>query len=493
MDGIENYNEIKQLSKDELEELVPSWFEFKLKPWKHQLAAIVASISEPGFLNCMDMGTGKTAVAINVCRYMRHFKRNLKVLVICLNSAVENWADEVAIHSNMKATTLRGTMDERWQKLDGDGFFIVNFEGFIRMIAPLSPDGHGKHKMRINLRLMAKMKSNGFDVIIVDESHKIKNSKSLTYRAIRDVSKGVGKRMLLTGTPFGNSLIDVWSQYYLVDFGETFGNNFCKFRNAYFVDKGFFGPLWKITPSGKKYIESKLYSKAIRYREDEVDELPEKVYRTIKFELTDEQRRRYDFEYENSKGDISLSAKKTVAFRQICSGFVKEENDHKNFPKNPKLNVLEDLIVNTVDSNKIVIFHEFIKEGEMIEKLLKKLKIKYNKLNGRVKDKHKEYKTFAENDKYRVMVAHPKSGGSSINLIAASYCIFYSNGNSVIERKQCEKRIHRGGQTKRCFYYDILATGTVEMAMYSKLIKGKEVFTKVVDNNAYRNFMYGEE
>ena len=86
------WNDLKLFNRDELLELVPKGFKFKTAPWTHQVAAFIACISSPGFLCCLDLGVGKTKVAIDVCRYLDFLdgsKKKIKVLYLCLNTAVE--------------------------------------------------------------------------------------------------------------------------------------------------------------------------------------------------------------------------------------------------------------------------------------------------------------------------------------------------------------------------------------------------------------------
>jgi SNF2 family DNA or RNA helicase len=190
--------------------------------------------------------------------------------------------------------------------------------------------------------------------------------------------------------------------------------------------------------------------------------------------------------------DSSLIQNTTMTLRQICSGFTTTSGKRIK-GHNAKLNALWDLLDSIVDSHKAVIFHEFIVEGLMIEELLNKKGVLYNKLNGSVKDKHYQYKTFQDSDKTRVMVAHPLSGGSSIDLYAASYCVFFSNGYKVIDRLQCEKRIHRSGQqSSRVFYYDLMANGTVEVSIHKRLMGKLDVFSKIMSTEAeLKNFLSG--
>jgi SNF2 family DNA or RNA helicase len=493
---IVDHNLIKQLSREEMEELVPSWFKFKTQPWKQQLACFIVSIAYNGFLNCLDLGTGKTKVAIDMCRYLTYKHKKIKVLVICLNNAVEKWADEVNLHSDIPATCLRGSSKQKWAKLRGYGFYIINFEGLRFWLCEKREVGDWKSDVRRNKlfaddKAIGKLLKFGFNVLVIDESHKVKSNQSLIFKILAKINKHVEYRTLLTGTPFGNTLLDIWSQYHIVDFGQTYGANFVRFRDANFKDKGWFGPDYKVTKIGKERITKRLFNRAMRYNEEEVDDLPEKVYRVVDYRLSTAQDKEYVALAKDESISLSNIKNKVMVYRQICSGFIKSTS--VEFKHNPKLDAIKEKIEEVVDRSKIVIFHEFIIEGLFVEKILKKLKIEYATLNGSTKNKDKEIKRFANDGKCRVMVAHPLSGGSSIDLVSAKYCFFLSNGYSAIERRQCEKRIHRGGQaSSRVFYYDFVCKQSIELKIFNDLMAGVDAFSQIVDGTLFKQMVLGE-
>ena len=163
------------------------------------------------------------------------------------------------------------------------------------------------------------------------------------------------------------------------------------------------------------------------------------------------------------------------------------------FQNNPKMEeLLVPLIESTVDKSKIVIFHDFVIEGRMIESVLKKMKIQYASLRGEIKDKYEQYTRYRTKDEVRVLVAHPKSGGSSIDLVVGNYCVFYSLTRSVIEVKQAEKRVHRHGQkSDRVFFYYLIGKNTVEEAILKDLQTQKDRFAKIVDNRELIKLLRG--
>lgn len=496
---ITNYNILKRLSKKELLALVPEDFSFKTEPWTQQIAAFLGCIINGGFLSALDLGTGKSKVAIDACRYYEIER----VLVVCMNSAVEKWADEVEMHSDFSATCLRGDSKIKWSNLRGKGFFMVNYEGLRFWLCKKEEKKKGEgYKLVLDFKKVKRLLDFELDAIIVDESHLIRNIKSLNYKIISTLAKNIEIRLLLTGTPFGQSLLEIWPQYFVTDKGETFGKNFYRFRAMNFKDVGFLGPEYEVTKNGFKEIKKKLWRRAIRYREDEVDDLPAKVYNTIEYDLSLNQQMLYDKVID---GEIESIRNSSMILRQICGGTLsalsqtKLEIDFWNFNKNPKLEALGDLIDSVIESNKIVIFYEFENERVIITELL--MEKYFNKserafsiatLAGVTKDPADSLRRFKEDSNCRIMLAHPKSGGASIDLISANYCLIYSMGYSVIERKQLEKRIHRGGQVKRCFYYDFLANDSIEISLYKDLRAGKDFFKKVIDEDIFKKAAKGE-
>jgi SNF2 family DNA or RNA helicase len=496
---LDNWNEIKIFDRKELTKLVPKGFKFKTKPWTHQLAAFIACTCNEGFLSALDLGTGKTKVAIDTCRYYLSDKKDPKILFVCLTTAVGKMVDEVHTHSDFKAIGLTGPKDKKWEDINKkSNFYIIGYEGLRYMVSVRKNFGRKPGAKRdtkkdvIDSRLINKLKRFGFDAIIIDESHVIKTSKSLIFRVIKSLSSQIKIRMLLTGTPFGNTLIDVWSQYYIIDKGETFGPNFTRFRNAYFQDTGYFGPVWEVTDTGKKFIKSNLYKKSIRYEEAECTDLPPKKFDVLPFSLSREQKYAYNSLVNGNMHHLTSEIKSKVhGYRQIASGFIKDPK--YIFKKNPKLDLLWESIEPIIDRHKIVIFVEYTISRKIISDLLKKKKVIFRSLSGETKDKYAEYMSFQNDPKVRIIICQSKSGSASIDLFAGTYCFFYEHGGSVINYKQAVKRIHRGGQTKRCFFYSLIGRGTVEVGIHKDLIDGVDAFSRIVDGDHAKRYILGDE
>lgn len=517
--ALDNYNILKCMSREELIELVPPEFSFYTDPWDHQIASFIACIANNAFIMALDLGTGKTKVSIDLCRYIQSVVGvNINGIVVCQNNAVEKWVEEIQTHSSeLTGVAIRGA-DERdgpWYekgsrvtrkakevKFDllcdtSYNLRVVSFESFRSMCTErVQVEGKKNRKEVTDLRKLKAIVRTRPNMLIIDESHKIKNPKALIYQICEMISREVQYKYLLTGTPF-NKLLDLWTQYFIIDRGETFGSNYYQFRRDNFEEKtkylrsrGIQISDWKVTEEGKKFITSRMYSKAIRYSEDEVKGMPGKVFERIQYRLSKEQEKDYLDLLAGSERMRGSFDNASMTFRQICSGFIIKTG--KKYKSNPKLLALMETLEPIVEENKVVIFHYFQQEYRDIEAALKKAKIKYCAINGLIKDKYKQNKLFLDDPKYRVMIANLKSGSESIDLQSARYAFFYSNDHSVITRKQAIKRIHRGAIKRTRFYYDMVAKDTVENSMYWAMKQGVNLFDEVMDGQSFRDMLLGK-
>lgn len=507
--ALDDYNILKAMNRSQLMELVPDDFEFITDPWLHQLASFVASIANDRFFLALDLGTGKTKISIDTFRYFQQCYGRMNVLVLCLNAAVENWVNEIDIHAGadfFSAIDIKKQSKKEKTELilnQDFNFKCISFEAFrslfVRRIKDekKSKPGNVKRKEILDPSLVDKVLAAGYNGIIIDESHKVKSHKALIFQLVEIITKDIRFRYNLTGTPF-HKLMDMWTQYYILDRGKTFGDNFFLFRQMYFKNKKIFVKRlgyeidnWVVTNFGKKEITRKMYSLAIRYDESEIKDMPGKNYRVIKYRLSGPQRKAYDRYAEGGKEmRETFGENKSMVFRQICSGFILKTN--LEFNQNPKLDACIELVEQIQEFDKIVIFHFFDKEYQDIAKALKKKKIGFVAINGATKDSWKEQMDFKNKKNKRVAIVNIKAGSASINLQTARYTFFYSNDPSIINRKQAIKRTHRGKIKRRRHYYDFIGIRTVENYMYNNLSKGISVFDDVMDGQAWKKAVYGE-
>ena len=490
----------KNLKLKELQE----WFSeagFKTLPYWHQLVTIAnifgESLNNPHLIQ--GIGTGKTLTALYTL-YLWNVKG--KTLVICPKSVIKTWKDEIEKHTDFTYCVLDGTRNQRWKKLVTEkvDIFIINYEGLRAIGADIK---NGK-----NIINPTYPKNLGFEVIISDESHRYRHSDSIQSRIAFQFSRNARYVIAMTGSPLARSTVDLFGQYMYLDNGKTFGPYKGKFLKQYFYKLNRYSYDW--TPKKichvcgelytfkqkhldthklslqvyrKKYPEKETTSEeiileaikynTIRFTRAECLDLPEKIYETR--EVYPSKQQKETMEEIIAGLDLAVVKHKleyhTLKLIQVIGGTLIHGDDNVfEFPKNPKLNELEN-ILNEIDG-KVIIFFTFIAESIMIERLLKKRKTKCAILHGRIKDKESEIDKFQNDKDCKVLLSHPRSGGEGLNLQIANTIIYYNNGYlGTILREQSEGRIHRQGQTGSCLFLDIIMQNSIDTIIHNSLRK----------------------
>ena len=200
----------------------------KAKPFRHQQEAFdfvcrLFGLTDgqqrsSGAALLMEMGTGKTLVAIAVACILYQFGLAERVLVVAPLSLLGVWESELQRFAGVpvNAVVLKGTLDKKKELLsqtvpDKLNVVIVNYESAWRMEREL-------------LAFDAQM-------IVADEGHKVKEGRTKQSKALHHLGDKARYKLLLTGTLITNRELDVWSQYRFVN-PTIFSTSFYAFRAA---------------------------------------------------------------------------------------------------------------------------------------------------------------------------------------------------------------------------------------------------------------------
>jgi len=455
--------------------------------WQHQKDAVgkatLPGVYEYGFL--FDVGTGKTRTVIETLR-AQSFRENrlLRILVITPKITLSNWRNEFLKFTRIpkeKVHPLYGSNDERGiiasRLKDGD-IAIASYDSVI------SPKVAGP---------LAKWRP---EVIVLDEAHKIKNTKTKRTKAVLALSRLPRYRYILTGTPVLNSLMDIFPQFLFLDQGKTFGTNFFVFRSTYFVDKNAgmpkekYFPNWQPQKGALERINKLLLTKASVARKSEVLSLPPLVKKVIPLDLAGDQKKPYkqmDSEFitflNESVVTADIALTKMLRLLQITSGFMKDtEGKIIRLEDNPKRDALEGLIETIHD--KILIWAVFEHDYEVIEEVCKKFGKKMVKIVGSTPEKERieALESFTKDSETTVFLGHPGAAGIGINLVEAPYMIYYSRTFSLENDTQSEARNYRAGseQHKSVTRIDLVMQGTVDELCHKALLEKQKMSVDVL-------------
>lgn len=489
---MKNHNFVKKLSRPLLESLVPHSGMIQPKPWDHQLACIYLGLQHPGFLFFMDMGGGKSAIALNIIRQRMHLGQIKRTLVLVPNVVtIASWGAEIKKHAPELRMVLMGhnsrTVRQAQLKQVAD-VWVLNYAGLQSIMTRI------EMRKRITDVTMANAVARMFDCVVYDESHKVGNVRTLTYKLCSELSKAIPVRYGMTGTPFGRDPMLLWSQFYLTDRGESLGFKYSLFRDVFFrKEQTPYGPGFRYVfrQHMKADLNRLVQNKAILYSMEEcAASLPELVYTIVPLAAPKDMKAHFSRALEEAKsirkGDYMALKNVFMTMRQIASGFIrlKDVDDETKvdvaFGFNPKLEALRELVDELPQGCKMVVFHDFLYTGKLISGMLTEEKIGHLRLYGGTKDKGTVVDEFNNNPRIKILVTNSASGGTGLNLQVANYIVFFESPVSCITRKQAERRCYRAGQTRTTYMYDLVMEDTWDRRILEYIKEGKDLFEAIV-------------
>jgi len=321
-----------------------------------------------------------------------------------------------------------------------------------------------------------------YDVLIIDESSKIKNRNSARFKAISKAMNYFKRRYILTGSPRPNHLIDIWSQIYVLDAGHSLSPYITHFRAEYFQQVFVPGlgrrPLWVPKPSAEKRIYKKL--KPYIYSVDEKNvKVPKRNVIPIKIELPPKARKLYNelekemiAEFEKSTITAFNAGVLTHKLRQIANGgiYPSGEKGKGKLVHMEKAEAVKE-IVDEMGGSPVLIGYEFKHD---LERLLKVLGKNTPVIRGKTTEKQAA-KIIEDWNKgnLEVMLAQLQSISHGLNL--------QKSGNTVIIHSliwnqdnydQFIRRVQRPGQRSGSVnVFHITAINTTDQAITASLKK----------------------
>lgn len=431
----------------------------------------------------MDMGTGKTITTIAVAGALNGKHKVKNLLVVAPKSIVTVWQQEFEKFADFpyQLAVLDGTGNKkadtiRYMVGTGLQVIVVNYESCWRLEDEL---------MRWKP-----------DMIVCDESSKIKNPQAKCSKALHKLGKVSEYNLILTGTPITNSPLDFFSQYKFLD-ESIFGSSFYAFRCKYAILGGFQNHQIVGYKNLQELVE-KAHGIAYRIKLDEAVELPEFVEEMRPVELEKKAQQIYDSIDKDSfaelmSGEVTTRNVLTRLLRlsQCTGGFIKDDiNGIVQEVSRAKLEALEDIIDECVEAGKkVVVFARFVPEIDAIAKMLAKKKVGYALIKGDVKDRAEQVEMFQSDDDVRVFIGQLQTTGMGLTLTAGSVAVYYSLDFSYANYEQSRARIRRIGQTKRGVYIHLVCKKTIDEKVMAAIKQKADVSKLLVDD--YRQLIGG--
>jgi SNF2 family DNA or RNA helicase len=480
-DHIEKLNRLKSYQPS-----LPGNLQAQLRPYQVEGILWLDRLHEWGVGGCLadDMGLGKTIQALSI---MLKYAQDGPGLVIAPSSVCANWEKEITrfaptLQPQVLKNQNRGTT---LKKLSGYDVLIVSY-GIIQS----NPD---------------LLSTREWNIVVLDEAHAIKNSKSVRSRAVMKLKANF--RILTTGTPIQNHLGELWNLFQFMNPGMLGSQE--QFIKKYSNGNGS-SQNKKNRSALNHYIAPFILR---RNKSDVLDDLPGKTEITLHITLSEEERAMYEILREKAIEQITGSDHAGGArHMQILSEITKLRLMSCNplliapdskVPSS-KLEALETLVNDLLNANhKALIFSQFTKHLALIREMLDNKGLSYQYLDGATPVKKRELiiQDF-QNGKSDLFLISLKAGGHGLNLTAADYVIHMDPWWNPAVEDQASDRSHRIGQKRPVTIYRLIAENTIEEKIVklhhekrdladklladtdqSAKISSEELFNLIVENN----------
>lgn len=460
-----------------------------IERWQNQQEAFEFSMRNKSVMLDMDMGTGKTRVAIDVA-----FARSntYRILIVCPKAVVGVWRENLEKFAPKNSWAVwdlqKGSVDKKaedlkaWLKVPAlKQFVVINYDAVWR-------GNMGNLILR-----------SGFQMVVLDESHRAKAAGSKVSKFLATLGKRVEYKMCLSGTPMANSPLDVYGQYRFLD-PSIFGTNHYLFLQEYAIMGG---PERRFIVGFKnqRELNRKFNSIAYHCKMSEIADrlklpkvlpetklsvaLPAKDTKTMK-DLNRE------FVAECGSGHVVVSnvLTKLIRLQQITSGFCQTQESVFSNPEIQELNTakedaLTDMLVDIDTKESVVVFCIFRHDLEAIKRATTKSGRGYFELSGSTNTLN-EWKQH----KGAVIGVQIQAGSEGVDMTASNHAVYFSVPHSLAMYNQSKARLYRPGQEKPVSFMHLVAEKTIDESLFKSLLRKEDIIESIKNGTFDFGYMH---
>lgn len=444
----------------------------KLHDYQVRAVNFIQHVKPTGTMVAMDLGLGKTAVALSALSL-----KNTPALVVApVQVCWMVWPQEIKKWTpNLSWTVLHGPDKAKKVKLKRD-IYICPYSSLAWLYRQLA-------EKKCKLPPLS---------LVLDESSYIKNASTQRFKMLKKLNILFHNRLklCLSASPAPNGLENLWSQYYMLDSGKRLGKYFNRYRDKYFMYTG--PPVYKtiLLKGGQQKIFNKV--KDITFRLDNKDyiQLPPIKYNKISLRLPKNLKAKYDeleknFFIELNETDVEVfnAAALSMKLRQFLQGAV--YTDGENFEKvhTIKLAALKQLL-ETNAGQPILAAINFKFEYKMIRKRFGNPPIIYGRTPS---DEKRRLIDRWNRGSIPLLLCHPLSVSHGLNLQSGGRTVVWQSLPwSLDQWHQLNGRLHRQGQKHAVIVNSLVFENTVDEVVEKVL--GKKDLTQRTLLNALREY-----
>ena len=452
----------------------PEGFEGELRPYQQRGVGWLAGMGALGLGAVLadDMGLGKT---IQLIGYLLARGGDGPHLVVCPTSVVGNWEREIGRFApGLEVTRHHGPDRPTELPPAPRGVWLTTY-GTLRRDADL-------------------LAGVTWDVLTLDEAQHVKNPTTAGARAVRRLE--AAHAVAMTGTPLENRLAELWSLMDVCNPGllgtrAAFGRRFVT-------------PIEKRRDPATALRLRRFVAPFVLRREKTdpavIDDLPEKIERTVVCPLTPEQAELYEEAtaavLEGGLAEASDMERRgrvlalLTRLKQICNHPAQANDEPESAElegRSGKLATCRDLVANAVDGGEqVLIFTQYVAMGRRLARQLSAdLDVDVPLLHGGVNAGARDRMVAAFQGEGNapaspVLVVSLRAGGTGLNLTAATQVVHYDRWWNPAVEDQATDRAHRIGQRRTVEVHKLITAGTVEERVADLLEQKRSLASSVV-------------
>lgn len=419
------------------------------QPHEYQQYATDFIIKNPTAAVFLEMGLGKSVIALTAILELclERFEISRVLVIAPLRVARDTWPAEIQKWDHLKDLTYSvavGTANERRAALRQKTFVhIINRENVQWLIEDSGIPWQ-------------------YDMVVIDELSSFKNHQSKRFKSLMKARPGVRRMVGLTGTPSSNGLMDLWSEFRVLDMGKRLGRFITHYREQFFEPdrrNGMQVFSYKPRAGAEREIYRRIGDITISMRSADYLKMPECVMNTVpvkldstEYEVYEEMESKMVTELDGVEIDAVNAAALTGKLCQLANGAIYTPDGNTVFFHERKLDALEDLIEGA--NGKPVLVAYWYKHD--LARIQERFKVRELKSSKDITDWNA--------GKIPVAVIHPASAGHGLNLQAGgSTLIWFGLTWSLELYQQTNARLWRQGQqAETVVIHHIITRGTVD-------------------------------
>lgn len=482
----------EDLHKQEFEIDIPKDFEFKTKPFAHQIDGVRFGLNKKRFLLGDDQGLGKTKQIIDFVGCLEKTATINKVLIICgVNSLKYNWQSEIGIHSDEKGwvlgTRFRKTTGKAYEgstkdkladleNLPDSRYLITNIE---TLRAGAEKISKSKYHFPVAEKLAELCKKGIISVIAFDECHKSKDPTSLQSRAMSLLSAPYMAAM--SGTPLMNNPLDLYFPLSWLGYEK---HSFYQFKQHY-CTLGGWGGSQVVGYKNLEEIRALMDEVMLRRLKTEVLDLPEKIRKIEYVDMTAKQAQIYKevymgvmnelqkIKFSNNPLSMMIRLRQATGWTGILSQTVQES---------AKMDRMVELIEEiSASGQKAIVFSNWESMTEVAREKLKAYNPAYITGATKADDRMNEVTRFQNDKNCKVIIGTIGAMGTGLTLTAAQNVIFLDSPWNMALKAQAEDRAHRIGTQGTVNVITLVCKNTIDERIEELVKKKGQIADALVD------------